>query len=1025
MSRGVFFFLLVSCLLAPLGWAADAKPSANAERQVLGASTDRPLAENPSPEVVRTLATLRDKARGAGKLRVIVALRAAFAPEGHLTANSVLAQRAEIAETRGKVLAKLSADSVAAAKRYDSLPFIALSVGAGDLEALANMPEVTDIREDRLNKPTLSESVPLINADDNWSAGYGGTGWAVAVLDTGVAKSHPFLSGKIAAEACFSTSDSREGATSVCPGGVQQSTAEGSGVNCALSIEGCDHGTHVAGIAAGAGATFSGVAKDAKIIAIQVFTKIEDASFCGSAQPCAGNYDSDTIKALQHVYSLKDSHSIASVNLSLGGGRYYSQAICDAESSSIKAAVDLLRSVGIATVISSGNDGYVDSTSFPGCLSSAIIVGATYDAAGYANSCDGWNGGASSIDEVACFSNSASFLDLLAPGAMINSSTPSGGFETWMGTSMSAPHVTGCWALLKHAKPTATVDQIKQVLINTGAPVTDWRTGTIKKRIDCKAALDSLSGTAGSPNLTINAFSASPASVAIGGSVTLAATVKNTGTENSASTSLRYFLKSGASWNELTTCRDMIDALATGGVSAQSCVIAAPTTVGAYEYRVSVDSVSGETALSDNTSNAATVTVTSTAIPTYTLTVSRSGTGSGVVDGAGINCGTDCSENYASGTVVTLNATPASGSRFVGWSGACTGYGACQVTMTANTGVTAEFAPAPPNLTITSFSASPSTINVGGQFTLAATVKNAGLGNSASTTLRFHHWENGTWVEMANCRASVATLAPGATYDRSCPVSAQLTEGTHYYSAYVDPVSGESSASDNEAANVAVTVTGAAAAIYTLSVSKSGAGAGYVTGNGINCGKDCSESYPSGTSVTLTATPTAGSAFAGWSGACTNVSGTCTVAMTAAQSAIAAFTPAAEMTLRDAIYLYAKPIHSNYGKSIVGYNCDILQLLLDVENGYSDVWIGQGDTDFGYPDRIYDYHSVFSYALYKPDALKYFTLWDNQVGISNFQTGTANFFGYCLSTKTDAFVFMYDASNGTCTYSDGLVIGCN
>jgi hypothetical protein len=258
-----------------------------------------------------------------------------------------------------------------------------------------------------------------------------------------------------------------------------------------------------------------------------------------------------------------------------------------------------------------------------------------------------------------------------------------------------------------------------------------------------------------------------------------------------------------------------------------------------------------------------------------------------------------------------------------------------------------------------------------------------------------------------------------------CPVSAQLAEGTHYFSAYVDPVAGESSVSDNEAASVAVTVTGAASAIYTLNVSKTGSGAGYVTGNGINCGKDCSESYASGTSVTLTATPTAGSSFAGWSGACSNASGACNVVMTAAQSVTATFVPAAEMTLRDAVYLYARPIHSNYGKSIVGYNCDILQLLLDVESGYSDLWIGEGDTDFGYPDRIQDYHAVFSYGLYKQEALKYFTLWDNHVGIANFQTGVATFFGYCYSTKADAFVFMYDAANGTCTYSDGLVIGCN
>ena len=58
---------------------------------------------------------------------------------------------------------------------------------------------------------------------------------------------------------------------------------------------------------------------------------------------------------------------------------------------------------------------------------------------------------------------------------------------------------------------------------------------------------------------------------------------------------------------------------------------------------------------------------------------------------------------------------------------------------------------------------------------------------------------------------------------------------------------------------------------YTLSVNKAGTGTGVVTSSpaGINCGSDCSESYNSGTSITLTATPDASSTFTGWSGACT------------------------------------------------------------------------------------------------------------------------------------------------------------
>ncbi len=77
----------------------------------------------------------------------------------------------------------------------------------------------------------------------------------------------------------------------------------------------------------------------------------------------------------------------------------------------------------------------------------------------------------------------------------------------------------------------------------------------------------------------------------------------------------------------------------------------------------------------------------------FALNISKSGTGTGSVTSnpAGINCGTTCSSNYSSGSSVTLTATPASGSSFTGWSGACTGTNTCVVTMNAATMVTANF----------------------------------------------------------------------------------------------------------------------------------------------------------------------------------------------------------------------------------------------------------------------------------------------------------------------------------------------
>ncbi|HEY2637165.1 MAG TPA: hypothetical protein VGI54_07255, partial [Solirubrobacteraceae bacterium] len=79
---------------------------------------------------------------------------------------------------------------------------------------------------------------------------------------------------------------------------------------------------------------------------------------------------------------------------------------------------------------------------------------------------------------------------------------------------------------------------------------------------------------------------------------------------------------------------------------------------------------------------------------TFTLGVARAGTGTGTVTSspAGLACGSTCSHPYTAGTAVTLTAAPASGSTFSGWSGACTGTGACHVTMSAARIVTATFA---------------------------------------------------------------------------------------------------------------------------------------------------------------------------------------------------------------------------------------------------------------------------------------------------------------------------------------------
>ena len=80
-------------------------------------------------------------------------------------------------------------------------------------------------------------------------------------------------------------------------------------------------------------------------------------------------------------------------------------------------------------------------------------------------------------------------------------------------------------------------------------------------------------------------------------------------------------------------------------------------------------------------------------LDTHELTVSLAGTGSGSVSStpSGIDCGADCSEIFPYGTVVTLTASADTGSTFKGWSGDCSGKGACMVTMTKQKAVIATF----------------------------------------------------------------------------------------------------------------------------------------------------------------------------------------------------------------------------------------------------------------------------------------------------------------------------------------------
>lgn len=390
------------------------------------------------------------------------------------------------------VIAKLPDRTYSVHRIFRTIPVIALSVSTAGLNSLEKHPDVVSVTEDtlspvptpilmtnELDAPQLQNTVKVIGATKAWSMGYTGKGWYVAILDTGILRSHQFFKNKAIVEACFTTKDSYYGSIGICPNGKQEMKGRGAAAHQKTARPAWDHGTHVTGIAAGKKTGLAGVAKDANIIAVNVFSKFLNKSVCGGYASCVLSFSSDQIAGMEYIYALRNKYKIASVNMSLGGGSYSSQSLCDSVNASVKSAINKLRKVGITTAIASGNDGDCSGISAPGCISSAIAVGATDDQ-----------------NTEASFSNwYATLLDVFAPGVSVYSSTgtSNSSFASWNGTSMATPHVAGAIALLKQAKPSATVTQIISALKLTGYNQVKMRCGSGRKpRIQVDAAIKKL-----------------------------------------------------------------------------------------------------------------------------------------------------------------------------------------------------------------------------------------------------------------------------------------------------------------------------------------------------------------------------------------------------------------------------------------------------------------------------------------------------------------------------------------------------
>lgn len=348
-------------------------------------------------------------------------------------------------------------DRAAILRVFQYTPAVVMNLTAAESEVLRHLIEVRSVRPDGLDNPVSAPGPDRMNVSEFVARPQGGAGTAVAILDTGVDHQHEMFAGRITASACFSTAVSGE-SQSFCPGGAaQDTTSELAGDNCpmfasnGLPVGGCDHGTHVAGIAVGSriedsgspGRVLEGIATEAGIVAVQVFSMFEGSEFCGSGHPCALSYNSDTLAALEWIYNERARLNVSAINMSLGSGRHTSACPDD-----IRAPIiGLLRDAGILTVIASGNDGYEDAVNSPACIAEAITV--------------------SSDTTIA---NRNYLADISAPGANIRSAIPgstndaSNGVASKSGTSMAAPHVAGTIALMRAAYPDATAGEIESAL---------------------------------------------------------------------------------------------------------------------------------------------------------------------------------------------------------------------------------------------------------------------------------------------------------------------------------------------------------------------------------------------------------------------------------------------------------------------------------------------------------------------------------------------------------------------------------
>lgn len=399
---------------------------------------------------------------------------------------------------KDQVMRRLPPADVEAVRDYPQLPLAFKRVRSeAALRGLAAQPGVRALHLDRLHQRVLAQSLPLVSQPPVFAAGLSGSGTTVAVIDDGIDIMQSAFGGCTA-----------PGVPSSCRIAALQTFPASPGASNV-------HGSNVAAIVVG-------MAPDARVAALNVFTS-------------AGALTSDILSAINWAIVNRSSLNIVAINMSLGDGTRNATACSSTLTNSFASAIANARNAGISVVAAAGNNAFSSSAfvaglNKPACTPGAISVGAVYDSAlgGLV-----WNSGTSAqctdyttaADQVACFSNSASYLTLLAPGALITA-----GGSTLGGTSQATPHVSGALAVLRANFPSETLAAIEARLTANGTSIMDGRIGLSQPRLNLLASarppndnfagaavLSGASGTAQGGNQLATRESAEPQPTATSG----------------------------------------------------------------------------------------------------------------------------------------------------------------------------------------------------------------------------------------------------------------------------------------------------------------------------------------------------------------------------------------------------------------------------------------------------------------------------------------------------------------------------